>query len=47
MFLSNCALCNSKNRSFTKEQEAWGLLSKLTGIKLPILSDLPIANNLL
>ena len=29
---------------FIKEQEARGLVSKLTGIKVPILSDLPIAN---
>ena len=36
--------CDSKKSKFIKEQEARGLLSKLTGIKVPILSDLPIAN---
>ena len=44
MLLSKCTLCNSKKLEFIKEQEARGLLSKLTGIKVPILSDLPIAN---
>ena len=32
-----------KKLKFIKEQEAKGLLSKFTGIKVPILSDLPIA----
>ena len=41
MLLSKCTLCNSKKLEFIKEQEARGLLSKLTGIKVPILSDLP------
>ena len=39
MLLSKCA-----KLEFIKEQEARGLLIKLTVIKLPILSDLPIAN---
>ena len=33
-----------KNRKFLKEQEARRLLSRLTGIRIPILSDLPILN---
>ena len=40
-------MCESKNLKFIKEQEARGLLSNLTGVKTPILSDLPIANILL
>ena len=39
-----CAIL--KKMEFSKEQEARELLSKLTGIKEPILSNLPIANNL-
>ena len=42
-FLWKCAVCNSKKIEIIKEQEAKGLLSKFTGIKVPILSDLPIA----
>ena len=42
MFLSKCALCNKWK--FIKEQEAKILLRKLTGIKVPILGDSPIAN---
>ena len=44
MLLSKCAVYDSKKPKFIKEQEARGLLSKLTGIKIPILSDLTIAN---
>ena len=44
ILLSKCSLCNSKKSKFIKEQEAKGLISKLTGIKVPILSDLPILN---
>ena len=32
--LSKCAVCNSKNSKFIKEQEARGLISKLVGIKI-------------
>ena len=32
---------------FLKKQESRGLLSNLTGIKAPVLSDLPIINNFL
>ena len=31
---------------FCKVKEARGLLSNLTGIKIPILSDLPLKNKL-
>ena len=44
MLLSKCAVYDSKKSKFIKEQEARGLLSKLTGIEIPILSDLTIAN---
>ena len=40
MLLSKCAVCNSKTWKFIKEQEAKDLLSYLTSIKIPILSDL-------
>ena len=43
MLLSKCAVCDSKKSNFIKKQEARGLLSKLTGVKVPILSNLPIA----
>ena len=46
MVLSKCAVCNSKKSKFVKEQEARGLLSNLLGVKVPILSDLPILNTL-
>ena len=42
--LSKSAVCDSKKSKFIKQQEARGSLSKLTGVKVPILSDLPIAN---
>ena len=44
MLLSKCAVCNSKKYKFLKEQEPKGLLSYLTVIKLPVLSDLPLSN---
>ena len=44
MLLSKFALRDSKKSKLMKEQEARELISKLTGIKVPILSDLPIAN---
>ena len=47
MLLSKFAVCDSKKSTFIKEQEAKGLLRELTEIKLPILSDLSIANILL
>ena len=37
-------MCNSKKSKFLKEQEARGLLSKLTGVKIPVLNDLPLIN---
>ena len=36
--------CDSKILKFVNEQEASKLISKLTGIKVPILSDLSIAS---
>ena len=45
MLLSKCAVCNSKKYKFIKEQQARGLSGNLTGIKVPILSDLSITNN--
>ena len=44
MLLSKYGVCNSKKWKFLKEQEAKGLLSSLTGVKVPILSDIPILN---
>ena len=37
-------VCGSKKLRFMKEKEARWLLSKITGIKVTIISDLPIAN---
>ena len=45
--LSKCSVCNNKKSKFLKEQEARGLLSNLTGLKIPIFIDLPIINILL
>ena len=45
MLLSKCSVWDSKKSKFIKEREAEGLLSKLTVIKVPILSDLPIGKN--
>ena len=45
MLFSKYALCNSKKLTFFKEQEAKGLLSNLTGVKILFLSDLPILRN--
>ena len=44
MLLSKCAVSKSKKSKFIKYQEPERSLSKLAGIKVPILSDLPIAN---
>ena len=46
MLLSNCAVFDSKKSKFIKQQEAGGLLSNLTGVKVPILNDLPLLNTL-
>ena len=45
MFLLKCAVCNSKNSNFIKEQKTRGLLSSL-GIKTP-LSKNPLLGPLL
>ena len=42
LLLSKCARCNGKKPKFIEVQEARRLTSNLTGIKIPILSDLPI-----
>ena len=42
VLLSKCSVCNSKKLKFLKEQETRRLLSNLTGVKIPILSDLPL-----
>ena len=42
MLLSKCAVCNNIKLKFLKEQEVRGLLSDFRGMKIPILSDLPI-----
>ena len=44
MFLSKCAVCDNEKSKFIKQREAKELLGKLTGIKVPILDDLAIAN---
>ena len=41
---SKCAVCDRTKQKLIKQQEARGLLGKLTGTKVPFLSDLPIAN---
>ena len=46
IILSKCAVCHSKNSKFNKGQQARGLLSKLAGVKVTILTDLPTANTL-
>ena len=45
--LSKCSVCNSKKLNFLKEQEATGLKSNLSGVKIPILSDLPLLKTFL
>ena len=47
MLLSKSAVCDSKKSKIITEQEARGLLSNLTGVKIPTLSGLSIANILL
>ena len=47
MLLSNFSVCNNKKLEFLKEQETKGLISNLTDIKIPILSDLPVLNAIL
>ena len=46
MFLSKCAVCNSKKLKFFKEREGRGSLNNLMGVRIPILNDLPILNAL-
>ena len=42
--LSKCAVSNSKNYKFIKEQEAKGLLGNLLEAKIQILRDIPLVN---
>ena len=42
ILLSKCAVCDSKNSKFIKQQEASGLLSSL-GIKTP-LNKIPVVS---
>ena len=46
MLLLKCAVCDSKNSKFIKDQEAKGLLSNLMGMKIPFLSDLQISKEI-
>ena len=46
MLLSKCSVYNSKKSKLLKEQEAKGLISSLTRIKIPIFSDILISNTL-
>ena len=46
MLLSKCSVCKSKRSKFLKEQKARGLLSNFLDVKVPILSDILIANTL-
>ena len=43
MLLSKCAVFKGKKSKFMKEPKAKGLLSNLTGVKIPTLSDLLLA----
>ena len=45
MFLSKCAVCDSKKSKFIKKQELGGLLSSL-GMKTP-LSKIPLVGSVL
>ena len=44
MYLSKFSVCNSKKLKFFKEQKVRELLSNLLGVKVPILSAIPIVN---
>ena len=46
VLLSKCSVCNSKKLKFLTEQEARGVLSNFSGVKLLILSYTPILNTL-
>ena len=47
MLLSKHTACNGKRSKFIKEQEGKELLSNLTGIKIPFLSNVPVLNAVL
>ena len=44
MLLSKCSVSNSEKLKFFKEQETRKILSNLTGVKILLLSNLPILN---
>ena len=46
MLSSKCSVCNNKKSKFLKGQKARGLLSNLLGLKVSILSDIPLVNAL-
>ena len=46
VLLSKCSVCNSKKLKFLTEQEARGVLSNFSGVKVLILSYTPILNTL-
>ena len=46
MLSLKCTVYDSKKSKLLKEEEARRLLSNLIGIKVPILTDLPIINTL-
>ena len=47
ILLSKHTACIGKRSKFIKEQEAKELLSNLTGIKIPFLSNVPVLNAVL
>ena len=46
MLLSKCAVCSSKKSKLIKLHQSKCLLSNFTGVKIPILNDLPLINTL-
>ena len=44
ILLSKCAVCNSKESKYFRQQEDRGILSNLTGVIILIRCDLPIRN---
>ena len=46
MLSLKCGVCNSTKTKFLKEQEARGVLRNFLGVKVPILSDIAMLNDL-
>ena len=46
MLLPKYAVGNSKKSKFIKEQEAKGVSSNLLGVKVSVLSDIPVLKTL-